>query len=90
MNTVGIRELKAHLSRYLKRVRSGARLVVTERGWSIATISPIDAPADVECAHRMVAEGLAHWDGGKPSGCLGGPELPLGKTVAEAVLEDRR
>ena len=47
MDTVGIRELKAHLSRHLKRVRSGARLIVTERGRSIATISPVDTPADV-------------------------------------------
>ncbi len=36
METDGIRELKAHLSRHLKRVRSGARLVVTARGRSIA------------------------------------------------------
>ena len=38
METVGIRELKTHLSRHLKRVRSGTRLLVTEHGRSIATI----------------------------------------------------
>ncbi len=42
MDTVGIRELKAHLSRHLKRVRSATRLMVTERGRSIATISPVE------------------------------------------------
>jgi len=36
MDTVGIRELKAHLSRHLKRVRSGSRLLVTERGRVVA------------------------------------------------------
>lgn len=32
MVSVGIRELKNRLSQYLKRVRAGERLVVTERG----------------------------------------------------------
>ena len=32
MDTVGIGELKTHLNRHLKRVRAGARLLVTERG----------------------------------------------------------
>ncbi|NUR56970.1 MAG: type II toxin-antitoxin system prevent-host-death family antitoxin, partial [Acidobacteria bacterium] len=41
MNTVGIRELKAQLSRHLKRVRAGARLVITERGRAIASIQPV-------------------------------------------------
>jgi prevent-host-death family protein len=42
VETVGIRELKAHPSRHLKRVRSGVHLLVTERGRPIATISPAD------------------------------------------------
>jgi prevent-host-death family protein len=57
MDSVGIRELKAHLSHYLKRVRSGARLTVTERGRSIATISPVETPPDVGWAHRLVPKG---------------------------------
>lgn len=90
MDTVGIRELKAHLSRHLKRVRSGARVVVTERGRSIATITPVETPPEVGWAHRLVAEGRAHWDGGKPAGC--GPPVPVtpGRTISAAVLEDRR
>ncbi|MGH9410793.1 MAG: type II toxin-antitoxin system Phd/YefM family antitoxin [Vicinamibacterales bacterium] len=89
MESVGIRELKAHLSRHLKRVRSGARLVVTERGRSIATISPIATPAGVEWAHRLVAEGRAHWSGGKPAGNPQPGQLADRRTVSDAVLEDR-
>lgn len=89
MDTVGIRELKAHLSRHLKRVRSGARLVVTERGRSIATINPIEPPADVGWAHQLVAEGRAHWNGGKPAGATRPAKL-TGKTASSIVLEDRR
>ena len=89
MDTVGIRDLKAHLSRHLRRVRSGTRLTVTERGRSIATISPVETPLDVDWAHRLVAEGRAHWSGGKP---IGNPRPALmrnARAVANAVLEDR-
>ena len=89
MDTVGIRELKAHLSRHLKRVRSGARLTVTERGRSIATISAVEVPVDVDWAHRLVADGRAHWSGGKPIGNRRPVRVGRGRTVADAVLEDR-
>jgi prevent-host-death family protein len=89
MDTVGIRELKTHLSRYLKRVRSGARLLVTERGRSIATINPVEASADIDWAHQLVAEGRAHWNGGKPTGATR-PATITGKTASSIVLEDRR
>ena len=89
METVGIRELKTHLSRHLKRVRSGTRLLVTERGRSIATISPVEAPVDVDWAHQLVAEGRAHWNGGKPAGAKR-PAKITGRTASSMVLEDRR
>jgi prevent-host-death family protein len=89
MDTIGIRELKAHLSRHLKRVRSGVRLTVTERGRSIATISPVEAPADVDWAHELVAEGRARWNGGKPSGAARPGTAGGTRTVSDAVIEDR-
>jgi prevent-host-death family protein len=89
MESVGIRELKAHLSRHLRRVRAGARLAVTERGRTIATISPVEAPADVEWAHRLVGGGRAQWNGGKPKGATRPPKMP-GQPASLAVLEVRR
>ena len=89
METVGIRDLKAHLSRHLKRVRSGVRLAVTERGRTIATISPVELLPHVDWAHQLVAEGLAQWNGGKPTGSARPPKLAR-KTAASVVLEDRR
>ncbi|MGE0042344.1 MAG: type II toxin-antitoxin system Phd/YefM family antitoxin [Vicinamibacterales bacterium] len=90
METVGIRDLKANLSRHLRKVRAGARLTITERGRSIATISPVEAPPDLAWADRLVAEGRAQWGGGKPAGSAGQVRTSKGSTVAEAVLEDRR
>jgi antitoxin (DNA-binding transcriptional repressor) of toxin-antitoxin stability system len=89
METVGIRELKTHLSRHLKRVRSGVRLLVTERGRSIATINPVETAAEIDWAHRLVAEGHAHWNGGKPAGGKR-PANISGRTLSSIVLEDRR
>lgn len=90
MDTVGVRELKTHLSRHLKRVRSGARLLVTERGIEIATISPVDAPNSADWAHAFVAEGGATWTGAKP-GRAGAPVRLVGeREAAVIVIEDRR
>jgi antitoxin (DNA-binding transcriptional repressor) of toxin-antitoxin stability system len=40
MITVGIRELKNHLSEYLRRVRLGESVLVTDRGEVVAEFSP--------------------------------------------------
>lgn len=89
METVGIRELKTHLSRHLKRVRSGARLVVTEHGRAIATISPVDA-ADSSWVDQLVLEGAAQWSGGKPIGSTNPVTLSGKRSAASVVIEDRR
>jgi prevent-host-death family protein len=40
MRTVGIRELKNSLSEYLRRVRSGESVLVTDRGEIVAELTP--------------------------------------------------
>ena len=90
METVGIRELKAHLSRHLKRVQAGARLVVTDRGRSIAAITPVEVSIDLGWAHQLVAEGRARWNGGKPAGAGNPVQLKGRRTAASVVLQDRR
>jgi prevent-host-death family protein len=89
METVGIRELKTHLSRHLKRVRAGGRLLVTEHGRSIATINPVEARAGVDWAHQLVAEGRAHWNGSTPAGARR-PAKIAGRRASSIVIEDRR
>jgi prevent-host-death family protein len=51
---VGVRELKQHLSEYLRRVGEGETLRVTDRGVPVALISPICAPDPLR---RGVEEG---------------------------------
>ncbi len=40
MRTVGIRELKNSLSEYLRRVRAGESVLVTDRGEIVAELTP--------------------------------------------------
>ena len=47
-NTVGARELKVRLGRYLQRVRQGHRLVVTDRGQPIAELRPFGGKSGTE------------------------------------------
>ena len=89
MNTVGVRELKANLSRCLKRVQTGERLTVTDRGRAVAVIAPVEAESKLDWVHAMVAEGRARWGGGKPAGLNPGIKLRV-KSASQMVLEDRR
>lgn len=57
MRAVGIRELKNRLSEYVRMVRGGERLLVTDRGEVVAELSqPRETTAEVE-RHP----GLARW-----------------------------
>lgn len=54
MESVGVRELRQNLSRYLKEVKEGDAFRVTERGREVARLVP-SGPADSPIA-RLVAE----------------------------------
>lgn len=54
MDSVGVRELRQNLSRYLAQVKEGETFAVTERGREVARLSP-SGPADSPIA-RLVAE----------------------------------
>ena len=85
---VGIRELKQNLSRYLRRVKSGGRIVVTERNKPFAVILPGSGETEQERLLRLLRSGTAHWSGGRPQGL--NPRVQCkGSPVSEAVLEDR-
>jgi prevent-host-death family protein len=89
METVGVRELKENLSRYLKRVKSGESIVVTDRKKEIAVIVPSGRETDEEKLLELIQRGIAHWSGGKPKG-MRSRIVSRGKRVSEAVIEDRR
>jgi prevent-host-death family protein len=63
---VGTRELKNKLSEYLRRVKAGQTILVTERGKIVGQISPVK-PTVEERLQGMVEAGLVEWDGQKPA-----------------------
>ena len=54
-NTVGVGELRQNLSRYLRRVERGERLVVTDRNRPVAELGPLSSAGGE--LDRLVAEG---------------------------------
>ena len=55
MKTVGVAELRQNLSRYLRRVERGERLLVTDRNRPVAELGP---PASRgEALDRLILEG---------------------------------
>ena len=87
MTMVGIRELKAHLSEYLRRVKKGESLAITEHGKSIALLAPSANPTHSKL-WGLVAEGKLDWSGGKPIGLKN--RIPSrGKPASEMIIEDR-
>lgn len=89
-DTIGVRDLKNNLSRELKRVQAGVRLTVTDRGQPVAVLGPLIPRPEDEWAYRMVAEGSAYWDGGKPK--IPRRTIKLkgeGPSMADIVLENR-
>lgn len=52
---VGVAELRQNLSRYLRRVEQGERLVVTDRNRPVAELGP--PPSTGKALDRLIAEG---------------------------------
>ena len=55
MTTVGVAELRQNLSKYLRRVARGERLVVTDRNRPVAELGP--PPSTGADLDRLIAEG---------------------------------
>ena len=56
-DTVGIAELRQNLTRYLRRVAQGERVIVTDRNRPVAELGP--PPATGAALDRIIAEGRA-------------------------------
>ena len=95
MRRVAISELKAKLSEYLKAVRAGEEVIVTDRGKPVARLAPISGPAETESRLRM----LVRAGQVRPPDVEGGidpdliaelrPRVP-DAGVVDALLEERR
>lgn len=83
---VGIRELRADLSRWMKRVRAGEEVVVTDRGKAVARLVPFAGERTID---RLIREGVVvpaprPWSGNLPKPIAGAGPL------SDIVLDERR
>lgn len=89
MITVGVRELKNKLSHYLRGVKQGRPVEITERGETIAVLIPRESHPGARIAKELARKGFGSWKGGKPKG--GSRSVAVrGKPVSQIVIEDRR
>jgi prevent-host-death family protein len=54
---IGILEFREHASRYLRRVRAGETITLTDRGQPFAEIRPVKASGGI--LDKLIAEGRA-------------------------------
>ena len=82
---VGIRELRAGLSRYVDQVKQGEEIVVTDHGKPVARLVPMNGERKID---RLIREGVVI-----PARSRTGwrPErlIPVEGSVSEIVIEQR-
>jgi prevent-host-death family protein len=59
---VGIRDLKARLSEYLRQVRQGTTVIITDHGRPVGRLTPVDQPLEEQIMALQNA-GLVAWNG---------------------------
>jgi prevent-host-death family protein len=90
-SSASVVQLKARLSEYLRRVKAGNEITVTERGLPIARIVPLDDDQRrATREQRLVRAGVLR--PGRPGGVrkslLGGPQSKM-TGVLDALLANR-
>lgn len=88
MERVGVRELRQNLSVYLRRVRRGESLEVTERGEPVAMLQP--TPSTTDPLTALAARGIAIRRGKGNLADLPAPATrQLDRSASEALQELR-
>jgi prevent-host-death family protein len=86
--TVGIRELKARLSSYVRQARSGASVIITDRGEPVARLVPMGRSLE-DRMEDLVDAGLVTWSGKNLARIAPVARTHGQQSVADLLLEDR-
>ena len=88
---VGIREAKVHLSRYLRMVRKGAEIIITDRGKPVGKIVPMEATELplAERIKRLEVQGVVVRQQRKSEGKIPAAS-PLAGSIAQKILQEDR
>jgi prevent-host-death family protein len=83
---VSISTLRAELTRWIDRARSGEEIVVTERGTPVARLIPVDAAPILE---QLVERGVLRRPSGPRPTAAGAERVPSRGGVADLVSGQR-
>ena len=86
---VGARELKTRLGTYLRRVREGRTLLVTDRGEPIAELRPLATDKSVPAALLRLASRRTVTLPVRKSMTAFRPISSRGRTLSDAIVENR-
>lgn len=91
MKQAGIRQLKNSLSGYIKRVKKGETIAVTERGKTVAILKKETVDSLNEKLEACQGKGLIRMgEGGTIQGLKTGLKKIKGSRLSKTVIEDRR
>jgi prevent-host-death family protein len=90
--TIGVRELRAHLSAYLRAVARGGTVTIGDRrGRPVARLVPVERDPAMEHFERLAREGRATLPTGpKPGRFEGVKPRPGARLVSDLVIDGRR
>ncbi len=89
--SVGIRDAKMHLSKYIKMVQQGVEVIITDRGRPVGKIIPIqtrELSLD-ERVKRLEDQGLIDPIAGKGLNKIP-PPIPVPNGIAQKMLQEDR
>jgi prevent-host-death family protein len=88
---VGVRQLRARLSAYLRAVSAGATITVGDRRRKpVARLVPAAPTRDQEILERLASRGVLRRGTGKPGNARRRRARGDRKQVSDLVIEDRR
>lgn len=85
-SNIGIAELKAHLSEYVRAAQKGGEIIIKDRQTPVAKLVPIEQPqmlGEIRRATRSVAEVERMLDA-RP------PEPPMPQGTLQRILDEER
>lgn len=87
VRSVGLRNLKTHISEYIHQVQDGNTLLITVRGKKVGRIIPVNAKSEQD---PMLEAGHALWSGKKFSPRIKPVSRRRKETITDILLENRK
>ena len=86
--STGIRELKEQLSAYIRRVKSGETIVITDRGKPVGRLVPYSESL-ADRLEVMQGSGFIHWSGRRLASLKPVAQNKSERLISDLLLEDR-